>query len=297
MYYYLKLTRQFEDRLRVLYRQGRFPGSVYLSTGQEAIPVGCGFALEPRDAVAPSHRDLALHFIRGLTPREILAQYMGKKTGPTRGKDGNIHFGNMKTNTLGFISSMAAGMPVALGAALAFKMRGEDRVAAVFFGDGAASTGTAHESLNFAAVFRLPVIFVCNNNQYAYSVPVEKQMAIRDIAERAKGYGFPGVVVDGNDVLAVYRACREAVGRARGGGGPTLLECKTMRMSGHGEHDSAFYVPSEKFAEWKRKDPVDRFERYLIEHQVVDRDKIQEIVNGDLSRGHPGGALGGDGER
>lgn len=263
MYYYLRLTRSLEDRITALYRQGRIVGGCYTSHGMEAIAVGYASAIERDDVIAPFHRDMGAFLIRGITPGEILAQYLGKRTGPTKGKDGNVHMGDLKRGVLGFVSHLADNLPVATGAALAFKIRGEARVVVAGTGDGGTSRGDFHEAMNFAAVRKLPVVLFCNNNQYAYSTPQRLQMAIQDVADRAKAYGMPGEIVDGNDVAAVYLASKRAAARARAGGGPTFLEFKTMRMHGHSEHDSAKYVPHELLEEWKKKDPILKAELLL----------------------------------
>ena len=205
-----------------------------------------------------------------------MAQYLGRRAGPTRGKDGNIHFGDIRRHIIGFISPMADGIPVAAGVALAFKIRREPRIAVAYFGDGASSRGDFHEGLNLAAVLKLPIVFICDNNQYAYSVPLSRQMAVSHVADRAKAYGFPTVIIDGNDVLAVYDAIKGAATRARGGGGPTFVECKTMRMRGHAEHDDASYVPRELLEEWRRQDPIQRFEGYLREREVPE-ERLQAV--------------------
>lgn len=267
-YYYLRLTRGLEERVIKLYRQGRLLGGCYVGTGEEGISVGSACALEPDDVIAPSHRDLGAHLVKGVEPKEYMAQYLGRQTGLTRGKDGNIHFGDLRRGIIGFISPMADGIPVATGAALAFKIRREPRIAVAYFGDGASSRGDFHEGLNLAAVLSLPIVYICHNNQYAYSVPLSRQMAVPHVADRAKAYGFPTQIIDGNDVLAVYHATREAAARARNQGSPTFIECKTMRMRGHAEHDDASYVPRELLDEWRRRDPIQRFEGYLRERDV-----------------------------
>lgn len=270
IYYYLKLTRGLEQRVITLYRQGKIVGGVYLSTGEEAIAVGGAAALEPDDVIAPTHRDLGANLMKGITPKEYMAQYLAKQTGLTRGRDGNVHFGDITRGIIGFISPMADLLPVAAGVGLAFKLRRERRVVAAFFGDGASSRGDFHEALNLAAVLKLPVIFICHNNQYAYSTPLSRQMAIEHVADRAKAYGMPGISVDGNDVLAVRAAVSLAAARARTGEGPSLVEGKTMRMRGHAEHDDASYVPPALIEEWRRRDPIDRFVAYLRDQKVLD---------------------------
>lgn len=277
MYWYLRLTRSLEDRITALYRQGRIVGGVYTSHGMEAIAVGYASALQPDDVIAPFHRDMGAFLIRGFTPGEILAQYLGKRTGPTKGKDGNVHMGDLKRGMIGFVSHLADNLPVAAGAALAFKIRREARVAFAGTGDGGTSRGDFHEAMNFAAVRRLPVVYFCTNNQYAYSTPVRCQMAITDVVERAKAYGMPGDIVDGNDVAAVYQACRRAIANARAGNGPTFLEFKTMRMHGHSEHDAAKYVPHELLEEWKAKDPILRAERLLTTLGYADESYFHDV--------------------
>jgi pyruvate dehydrogenase E1 component alpha subunit len=277
IYYYLRLTRALEQRVIALYRQGKIVGGVYISAGEEAIAVGSASALRPDDVIAPSHRDLGANLMKGITPKEYLAQYLARETGLTRGRDGNVHYGDIRRGVIGFISPMADLLPVAAGVALTFKLRRESRVVAAFFGDGASSRGDFHEAANLASVMRLPVIFICHNNQYAYSTPLERQMAIAHVADRAKAYGMPGVTVDGNDVLAVRNAVMEAAARARAGGGPTLVEGKTMRIRGHAEHDDASYVPPGLLEEWRRRDPIDRFDAYLRGRKILDDRAAREI--------------------
>lgn len=277
MYYYLRLTRTLEDRITAMYRQGRIVGGVYTSNGMEAIAVGYASALEPTDILAPYHRDMGGFLIRGIPPGEVVAQYLGKRTGPTKGKDGNVHIGDLKRGVIGFVSHLADNLPVATGVALAFKLRGEARVVATNTGDGGTSRGDFHEAMNFAAVRKLPVVFLCNNNQYSYSTPLHLQMAIADVVDRAKAYGMPGEIVDGNDVEAVYLATKRAVGRARTGKGPTFIECKTMRMHGHSEHDSAKYVPRDLLEAWKSKDPIIRAEQRLKALGYADETVFREV--------------------
>ncbi len=277
IYYYLKLTRGLEQRVITLYRQGKIIGGVYISAGEEAIAVGSASALEPDDVIAPTHRDLGANLMKGITPKEYLAQYLAKQTGLTRGRDGNVHYGDIRRGVIGFISPMADLLPVAAGVGLAFKLRHERRVVAAFFGDGASSRGDFHEALNFASVMKLPVVFICHNNQFAYSTPLQKQMAVENIADRATAYRMPGIVVDGNDVLAVRAAVAHAASRARQGEGPSLVEGKTMRMRGHAEHDDASYVPPALLEEWRKRDPIDRFDAYLREQKILDDITAKEI--------------------
>lgn len=269
MYYHLRLTRALEERLSILYRQGKILGGVYLSTGQEAVSVGAASTLGPGDVIVPSHRDMGAHLVRGIEPREIFAQYLGRVGGLSRGRDGNVHFGDVRRGDIPFLSPMADGIPVATGVALAMKQEGSGRVTLTWFGEGAASRGDFHEGVNLAAVLRVPVVFVCNNNRYAYSTPLERQTLVPDIAVRAAGYGIPGVTVDGNDILAVYAGVQDAVAHARRGGGPSLVECKTMRIRGHSEHDDASYVPKDELDAWREKDPIKRYEAHLRQWGVL----------------------------
>ncbi len=266
LFRYMLMMRVAEERALTLYKQGKVPGSFYDGRGQEAISVGAAYTLAPEDRMCILHRDLGAHFVRGVTPDRYLANYMGRAGGVTGGKDGNMHFGDRRLGCVGMVSMLPDMAQVANGLALAFKMRREPRVAMTFFGEGATANGQWHEAMNFAGVQRLPVVFVLENNQFAYSTPNELEFAV-DPVERASAYGFPGVRVDGNDVEAVFEAARVAVERARAGGGPTLIECETMRMHGHGAHDDMRYVPPELLAEWQRRDPIERYsERLASEH-------------------------------
>jgi pyruvate dehydrogenase E1 component alpha subunit len=284
MLYSMKLTRSLEHRIeRVLYRQGRIVGGVYVGRGQEAISVGAAMHIrrtgndEVDDVVSPSHRDMAVFLMQGIGAERILAQYMGRRSGPTRGRDGNMHMGDLRQRVVAFVSHLGDTIPVAAGCALTFRMRGTDQVCFSFFGEGATSRGDWHSGVNFAAVRRLPVVFLCNNNQYAYSTPVSRQMAVERVADRARGYGIPGESADGNDVLAVYDAVGRAAARARRGDGPTLLEFVTFRMTGHSAHDDAGYVPRALFEEWERKDPIRRLEEVLARRSLVDPPAIREM--------------------
>ncbi len=280
LYYFLKLTRSFEDRITALYRQGRILGGVWTSNGMEAISVGYACALDKDDVIAPYFRDMGAYIARGITLKRIMAQYLGKKTGVTEGKEGNVHVGDIRLGVLGYPSHLADNYPVAVGAALSFKIRGEGRVALACTGDGGTSRGDFHEAMNMASVWKVPVIFVCNNNQYAYSTPLNLQVAIENIAERALAYSIPAETVDGNDVISVYLAVKRACERARGGDGPAFIECKTMRMHGHSEHDAAKYVPRELLDEWKKKDPIMKMENYLISNNIVFSKDITEMDAG-----------------
>jgi len=272
MLYYMRLQRAVEERGVQLYYQGRIPGAYFTGFGHEATVVGAAYALGPDDLLAPMHRDLAAYIMRGVPVRQVFAQFLDREGGPTRGRDGNVHMGDPRRGILPFISHMAASVPVAAGMALACRQRGEARVVLTYFGDGATSTGAWHEGVNFAAVFRLPLVLVLENNQYAYSTPLDHQTAARAFVDKGAGYGIPAVAVDGNDVLAVYAATRDAVARARGGDGPTLIECETMRMRGHSEADRFSYVPPALLEAWAARDPVAQFERRLREEGILSRD-------------------------
>lgn len=279
MLYYMKLTREIETRIeRKLYRQGKIVGGVYVGRGQEAIAVGSTIQLEKDDCICPSHRDMGALLIRGITPREIFAQYMGRKTGLTKGKDANMHMGDMRRNVVAFVSMLADTIPVAAGIGMTYKMRKQKNVVLCYFGDGATSRGDWHEGLNLASVQKAPVIYICNNNLYAYSTPLEKQMAVKNVAMRAQAYGMPGTTVDGNDATEVFKATQEAIQFARNGGGPSLVECKTFRMTGHSAHDDVKYVPKELFAEWEKKDPILRLESSLLRSKVVSEDEVKKLA-------------------
>jgi pyruvate dehydrogenase E1 component alpha subunit len=259
-----------------LYRQGKVPGSFYDGFGQEAVSVGAAWALASTDRLCILHRDLGAHLVRGVSPTRILAQYMGRAGGITGGRDGNVHFGDHTRGCVGMVSMLPDMMLVAAGMAMGFKLRHEPRVALTFFGDGSTSRGDFHEALNWASVQRLPVIFVLENNQYAYSTPLSAQFAV-DPVVRAEASGFPGVRVDGNDPEAVFEATRAARERALVGAGPTLIEVITMRMHGHAAHDDMRYVPPEQLEEWRAKDPIDR-QAARVAREGVDVDSLREEV-------------------
>jgi pyruvate dehydrogenase E1 component alpha subunit len=247
--------------------------------------VGSGLAAEPQDVLLPSHRDLAVYLIRGIPAGRILAQYMGRVDGLTRGRDGNMHMGDLKLNIVAIISALAATVPVATGVAMALRYRGSNGVAFNYFGDGSTSRGDWHEGVNMATVMKLPVVYICNNNQYAYSTPLSGQMACANIADRGPAYNMPAEIIDGNDVLAVHAATRRAVEHARSGRGPYMLECKTFRMTGHSAHDGAHYVPKELFEEWGRLDPITRLEAKMVENGWADRvalDGLQAAIRQEI---------------
>ncbi|WP_396909263.1 thiamine pyrophosphate-dependent dehydrogenase E1 component subunit alpha [Mycolicibacterium sp.] len=270
-------TRAVEDRMVAMYKSGDLLGSLYTGHWHEAISVGAAANLRPDDYMAPIHRDLGAHLWRGMEAWQVMASFMGKATSPTGGRDGTLHYGRLDLGIYNLPSHIPANFPVAIGMAFAAQYRGEDKVCLAFCGDGSTSRADFHESLNIAGVLKLPAVFVVENNQFAYSTPVALQSATTDFADKAAAYGFPGVKVDGTDVLAVYDAVAEAVARARKGEGPTLIEAVTMRMHGHAEHDPADYVPKALFEEWRKKDPVELFENALIEGGVIDEAYAKDI--------------------
>jgi TPP-dependent pyruvate/acetoin dehydrogenase alpha subunit len=273
----LVLTRGIEERGHILYKQGKIPGSFYTGRGNEAAGVGVATAMGPDDVGAPLHRDMGVHVVRGVEPWRIFAQFMGRVDGPTKGRDGNVHMADARLGLIAMVSHLPAMLPVAVGCALAFRIRGEKRVALGWFGEGASARGDAHEAMNLAGVRLLPCVFVCDNNQWAYSTPTHLEYACEHVADRARSYGFEGVVVDGTDVLAVYREAKRAIEKAREGGGPTLIECLTLRMEGHAVHDDAFYVPKEMFEEWAKNDPLERYRTWLRENAEFTDEEEDEI--------------------
>ncbi len=277
IYRHLLLTRGIEERGHILYKQGKIPGSFYTGRGNEAASVGVATAMGPKDVGTPLHRDMGVHVVRGVEPWRIFAQYMGRVDGPTGGRDGNVHMADNRLGLIAMVSHLPAMLPVAVGCALAFRIREEPRVAVGWFGEGASARGDCHEAMNLAGTRRLPVVFVCDNNQWAYSTPTHLEYACETLADRAEAYGFEGVVVDGTDVLAVYREAKRAIENAREGGGPTLLECLTLRMEGHAVHDDAFYIPKEMFEEWAKRDPLERFRTWLRENADMTDDEEDEI--------------------
>src|SRR5919205_1209946 len=272
----MALHRAVEDRMVSMYRQGEMLGSVYTGHWHEAIAVGTAAALRPDDFLCPIHRDLGAHLWRGMEPWQVMASFLGKATSPTGGRDGTLHYGRLDLNIYNLPSHIPDNYPVAIGGAFAFKYRGEDRVALAYCGDGSTSRGDFHEAVNLAAVLDLPCVFVVENNQFAYSTPLRLQSRT-DFATKAVAYGIPGEKVDGTDVTAVYEATERAVTRARAGEGPSLIECVTMRMHGHAEHDPADYVPREMLEEWAKKDPVELFAVQLQERGFATAEEIDQI--------------------
>ena len=277
LYRLLRLNRVVEERLVNLYRQGKIVGGLYRSLGQEATSVGSAYALEKGDVVGPLIRNLGSVLVLGVRPREIFMQYLARADSPTGGKEGVLHFGRPEQGLVPPISMLGTLVPVMAGIALAARMQRKKIVAMTYIGDGGTSTGPFHEGLNFAAVQRLPLVVIAENNGWAYSTPFRKQTAARCLADRAAAYGIPAETVDGNDVLAVHAAARRAADRARSGGGPTLVEAQTYRMKGHAEHDGQSYVPPEELAEWSQRDPIDRYVRELLESAAADEGELAAI--------------------
>ncbi|MFO7634391.1 MAG: thiamine pyrophosphate-dependent dehydrogenase E1 component subunit alpha [Caldilinea sp.] len=280
LFYWMLLTRIFDETMVALWKQGRGVGGTFSQRGHEAISVGAAYALAPDDVIAPMHRDLGAYLLRGMTPQRIFGNLLGRAGGVSGGRDANLHgMGDLTLNIVGFISHLPHSLPVALGAAMSFVYRAEPRVALTFTGDGASSAGLFHETLNLAAVWNAPLVVIVENNLYAYSTPLDQQMKSPNIAERAAAYGMAGIAVDGNDVEAVYAVTQEAVARARRGGGPTMIEAKTMRMLGHAIHDGAEYVPKELLAEWEGRDPVKRYRARLLDAGIAEEADLAEIAH------------------
>jgi TPP-dependent pyruvate/acetoin dehydrogenase alpha subunit len=258
-------TRAIEERGNLLFKAGRLPGSYYTGRGNEAASVGVASAMGEHDVASPLHRNMGVHVVRGVRPAQIFCQYMGRVGGASRGRDSNLRTNDLSPGSglLAGVSHLPAMIPVITGMALAFQLRQESRVAVGWCGDGAAARGDMHESMNLAGVRKLPIVYVVDNNQFAYSTPNRLSYACRHLADRGPAYGFEGIVVDGTDVLTVYREAHRAIEKARAGRGPTLLELVTLRMEGHAVHDDAAYVPRELVEEYAAKDPVDRFRAWL----------------------------------
>ena len=268
LYYYMRLTRFLEERLVNLYRQTKVVGGLFRSLGQEADAVGSAYALDRSkgDVLSPLIRNLGSMLVQGAKPNEIIKQYMAKGDSPTRGRELNIHYGDLGRGFIGQISHLGDMVPVMAGVTLSFKMRKEDRVGLVYVGDGATSTGAFHEGINFAAVQRCPLVVIVENNGYAYSTPLSKQTAAKRLVDKAIGYGIAGEQADGNDVVATYEVTKRAVDRARSGGGVTLIELITYRRKGHAEHDNQSYVPPGEIDRWaKENDPIDRYVKVLLD--------------------------------
>jgi len=280
LYRAMRLNRVVEEKLVNLYRQGKVVGGLYRSLGQEATSIGTAYALRKGDIAGPLIRNLGVVLVMGYSPRDVLTQYMARATSPSGGKDCNLHFGDPQRGVISPISMLGALIPVMAGIALGARMQKKDLVTMTWIGDGGTSTGAFHEGLNFAAVQKLPLVVVAENNGWAYSTPFRKQTAAKSLADKAAAYGIPGESVDGNDVLAVYDVARRAVDRARTDGGPTLIEALTYRMKGHAEHDGQSYVPKEELEAWRARDPLERYARVLAADAVTTAEELAEIDRG-----------------
>ena len=271
LYYYMRLNREVEETMTRLFRQNKIVGGLYSSLGQEAISVGTAYALEKRDWLAPMIRNIGALLVKGVPPRDIFTQHMAKYTSPTKGKDGTSHFGDLENlHIISPISMLGDLIPVLTGVAMAGRYLGQKIVAMTWIGDGGSSTGVFHEGLNLAASQKAALVVVLENNLWAYSTPVGRQVPLENLADRAKAYGIRSYIVDGNDVVAVYTTAKEAVERARSGGGPILIEAKTFRRRGHAQHDPAEYVPPAQRAYWEKRDPIALYEKFLTEEKILD---------------------------
>ncbi len=283
LYRMMLKCRMCDEKARILFRQSKFAGNFYSAVGQEATEVGAAYSLRDDDWIAPSHRDWIANIVKGVPLKFCFAQLFAKTTSPDRGRSSPAHMGYPPLNVITPASSIAGQLNVGTGVALGLKKLGRDSVVVAFFGDGATSIGGFHEALNFAGVHRLPIVYVCQNNLWAESVPLRLQTAVTDLADKAKGYGFPGVSVDGNDILAVYEAATRSIARARSGEGPTLIECKTYRWYGHSEIDPAKYRTKEEVESWKKKEPIGRFEKVLAERKLLTESQKAAIA-AEISR-------------
>jgi TPP-dependent pyruvate/acetoin dehydrogenase alpha subunit len=278
LYYYMRLNRAVEDTMVKLFRQNKIVGGLYSSLGQEAISVGTSYALQKKDWLAPMIRNIGALLVKGVKPRDIFMQHMAKFDSPTKGKDGTSHFGDLDDlHIVSPISMLGDLIPVMAGVAMAGRYLGQKIVAMTWIGDGGSSTGVFHEGLNFAAVQKAPFVLILENNLWAYSTPVRKQVPLENLADRAKAYGIDSYIVDGNDVAAVYSTAKEAVERARAGEGPILIEAKTFRRLGHAQHDPAEYVPKEMRAYWEARDPIALHEKFLLSEKLLDAKGKKEI--------------------
>lgn len=282
LYYFMRLNRAVEDTMVKLFRQNKIVGGLYSSLGQEAISVGSAYALEKKDWMAPMIRNIGALLVKGVPPRDVFMQHMAKYDSPTKGKDGTSHFGDLENlHIVSPISMLGDLIPVMTGVAIGARYLGQKIVTMTWIGDGGSSTGVFHEGLNFAATQKAPFVLILENNLWAYSTPVRRQVPLENLADRAKAYGIQSYVVDGNDVVAVYSAAKQAVGRARSGAGPILIEAKTFRRLGHAQHDPAEYVPKEMRAYWEARDPILLYEKFLAKEKILD-EKAQKEIGGKI---------------
>jgi pyruvate dehydrogenase E1 component alpha subunit/2-oxoisovalerate dehydrogenase E1 component alpha subunit len=278
LYYYMRLNREVEETMTRLFRQNKIVGGLYSSLGQEAISVGTAYALEKRDWMAPMIRNIGALLVKGVPPRDIFTQHMAKYTSPTKGRDGTSHFGDLDNlHIVSPISMLGDLIPVMTGVAIGGRYLGQKIVTMTWIGDGGSSTGVFHEGLNFAASQRAPFVLILENNQWAYSTPVQRQVPLENLADRAKAYGIASYIVDGNDVVEVYTTAKEAVERARAGEGPILIEAKTFRRRGHAQHDPAEYIPTEQREFWEKRDPIALCEAFLLKEKLLDAKGKKEM--------------------
>jgi pyruvate dehydrogenase E1 component alpha subunit/2-oxoisovalerate dehydrogenase E1 component alpha subunit len=279
--YFMRLTRSLEDRLENLLKQGKIVGGLFRSLGQEATAVGSAYALDKNqgDMLSPLTRDMGAMMVMGARPREVFSSYLWRATSLNRGRDQNIHITDLERGFIGTVSPLGTLVSVMNGIVLAARMQKRKTVGMVYVGDGATSTGAFHEAANFASVQNLPLVIIAEHNGYAYSTPTARQMRILNLADRAKAYGMPSEIVDGNDVTAVYSSAKRAVDRARDGGGPTLIEAKTFRLRGHAAHDNQSYVPKELLEQWRKRDPIEHFEKELLQKSIATASEIEEVNN------------------
>ena len=278
MYAWMRLARTFDEQMVAMWKQGRGMGGTFSGRGHEAISVGAGMALGEDDVVAPMHRDIGTYLVRGMTPERIFGNMLGRAMGASKGRDANLHgVGDLGLGIIGFVSHLPQSLPTTLGVAMSFRYRDEPRAAMTFVGDGGTTAGAFHETLNMAGLWRAPFVLIIENNQYAYSTPLDQQMHSPNFAERAATYGVTTDQIDGNSVIDVYTACGEALDRARSGGGPTVIEATTMRMLGHAIHDGAEYVPASLLAEWEARDPLNVHAAYLTDSGIASSDSLHRI--------------------
>src|SRR5437016_6694478 len=280
IYRWMLLNRRMEQALEHLYKQGKVVGGVYFGLGQEACSCASAYALGPDDWFAPMIRNQGAQLVRGFHARDIMMQYMAKAGSPTRGKDGTSHYGDIeKRNMVSPISMLGDLLPVMAGGSLGARLQGRELACLTWIGDGGQSTGVSYEGINFAAVRKLGLVLIVESNLWAYSTPTEYQVNVKDLANRAIGYGMPAVIIDGTDACQVYDATHEAVERAHRGEGPTLIEAKMMRMKGHAIHDAAAYVPKEMHEFWRKRDPIDRFEKFLLGKRWLTTEQNQKLID------------------
>jgi len=278
LYYYMRLNRAVEDMMVKLFRQNKIVGGLYSSLGQEAVSVGTAYALEKKDWLAPMIRNIGALLVKGVPPRDVFMQHMAKFDSPTKGKDGTSHFGDLENlHIVSPISMLGDLIPVMTGVAMAGRYLGQKIVTMTWIGDGGSSTGVFHEGLNFAATQKAPFVLILENNLWAYSTPVKRQVPLENLADRAKAYGISSYIVDGNDAVAVFTTAREAVARARAGEGPILIEAKTFRRLGHAQHDPAEYVPKEMRAYWEARDPILLYEKFLMGEKLLDAKSKKDV--------------------